>query len=68
MQCLRQREQLEIEVEASRVWCPKKKADELGTSTDVNMVFFLPAEYQNQAEGEDEEEVAAHLVLHPQQA
>jgi hypothetical protein len=32
VQRLRQREQLEIEVEASRVWCPKKKADELGTS------------------------------------
>jgi hypothetical protein len=32
------------------------------------MVFFLPTEYQNRSDGENEEEVVAHLVLHPQQA
>jgi hypothetical protein len=65
---LRQREQLEIEAEAAKIWRLKKKADESKLSADVNMVFFLPAEYGNQAEGGNEEEFAAHLVLHAQQA
>jgi hypothetical protein len=49
VQCLRQREQLEIEEEAANVWHPKKKADEskLKLSADVNVVFFMPAEYGN---------------------
>lgn len=33
----------------------------------MNIFYFLPAEYQHQLEEEDEEEAAAHLVLHPQQ-
>jgi hypothetical protein len=32
------------------------------------MVFFLPVEYWSEQDEEDEEEAAAYLVLHPQQA
>jgi hypothetical protein len=67
VQRLRQKEQLEIEGEAAKIWHPKKKADEPGTSANINMVYFLPAEYQSQQDEEDEEEASAHF-LHPQQA
>lgn len=52
------------------MWRPKKNADvsKLKLSADVNMVFFMPAEYGNRSEGEDGEEMVAHLVLHSQQA
>jgi hypothetical protein len=68
LQCLRCTEQLEIEVEAANIWCPKKKADELGTSANINMVFFLPAEYWSYPNEEDKEEASTHLILHPMQA
>jgi hypothetical protein len=68
VQRVRQTEQLELEAEAAKICHPKKKADEPGTSADINMVFFLPAEYRNQPNEADEEEAVAHLVLHPQQA
>lgn len=68
MQCLRQNEQLEKEAEAAKIWLPKKKADKTGESADINVVFFLPAEYWNQSDEREEKEAATHLVLHSQQA
>jgi hypothetical protein len=68
VQRLRPYEQLEQEAEATKIWYPKKKANKPRASADINMVFFLPTEYQNRSDGENEEEVVAHLVLHPQQA
>jgi ribosomal protein S1 len=62
---LRQNEQLEQEAEAAKIWRAKKKVDKPGASADINMVFFLPAEYWNQSDEKDQEEAAAHLVLQP---
>jgi hypothetical protein len=68
VQRLTQCKQLELEAEAAKIWRPKEKADKSELLADINMVFFLPAEYRNQADEEDQEETSAHLVLHPQKA
>jgi hypothetical protein len=46
------------------VWRVKQKDDESVPLPNINMGFFLPAEYQNQSE----EGAAAQLVLPPQLA
>jgi hypothetical protein len=47
VQHLRQTKLLELEAEAAKIWRPKKKANEPRTSADINMAFFLHAEYQS---------------------
>ena len=50
----------------SMIWCAKKKADEVEAAS-VNMVFFLPIEF-NAPSGEEIEQAMAQLSLDPMQA